>query len=226
MTSYPNGKPSAYEFFLPPGWIRLDLRGEVSDEAKRYASHLMAVVDAPKDRKARMRTKLTGQMVQQLSKAKEQGVLDMAVPVANEYAPYAHTSFAFRPLPLPKDEKPINFISYIASRDNSAQFIEMNELIALRTEKRVCHEDLDVQAELNQEMSTLEVDPQQVVQIEPGQKLFSSQVQYYIGDPHKSDNWMMVVFSAADDGTEMMVEFSKHLTVLFDEIMKTVRFHD
>jgi hypothetical protein len=211
-----------YNFVIPPGWLRLDLRGELEPEVRRFADVLL--VDAPRDRVAAARAALVRQITSLASAAKADGVLDLVLPVMSVDGSTANASFAVTAFDT-ADLDPVDVIAGIASTDASATLIEVADLVALRTEEAVASDPDAVRAtviEMATDAGAATDSPGTPEPVLP--ELVSRRVRHYLGHPERPDDWIIAMLSVMQADTESSRNLSQTMVDLFDQVVLTMRF--
>lgn len=212
----------AYEFVLPPGWGRIDLRGDV---VAQVASLVQAFVkEAPAERRAKARGPLRARLEHMAHELAGRGALDLVLPVQSIEGAVLSASFVFLPFEVPPGEDAIEGLVALAATDASARLIEIRDLVALRTSVRIpirAKELLDNSADL---LALMEPADREHIAESPGQGFFSRRVQYIVGRPDRQDDWILVAFSTMEAPTPGSAELCTSLEALFDAIVKSVRF--
>ncbi len=211
-----------YSFVIPPGWLRLDLRGEVEPEARRFAE--VALADAPRDSVAPARAAVTRRISELAREAKTDGVLDLVLPVMSVDGSTANATFAIVAFDTGELD-PVEVIAGIASRDASATLIEVADLVALRTEETTGTDAEAVRAavvQLATDAGSLP-DPEGTTPTELPQ-MVSRRVRYYLGHPERPGDWIIAMLSAMQADTDSSRALTQTMVELFDQVMLTVRF--
>lgn len=211
-----------YNFIVPPGWLRLDLRGPVRPEVQRFAGVMLA--DAPRDRSAAVRAALESQITKLAESSRAEGVLDLVLPARIVDGAAVTASFAVMAFDTAELD-PVEVIAGLAARDDSARLVEIADLVALRTEETVT---ADQQAVLEAAVATAEAaglapDPSEAAELSLP-VLRSRRVRYFLGHPDRPDDWIIAALSAAQSDSPESVALTDTIVELFDEIMLTVRF--
>lgn len=211
-----------YSFILPPGWIRLDLRGDLRVEARKFAE--VVLVDAPRDRAHGLKEALTTRVLALCEGARAQGVLDLVLPVPLVAGSSFDASFAVLPFDAGELD-PVTIITGIAARDGSAQLVEVADLVALRTEEtEAVNPDGIRQAVVDLSHDVGLADPADGTVEQALPTLVSRRVRYYLGHPERPDDWVLIVLSAVQTDAEHSKQLADVVVQLFDQIMLTVRF--
>lgn len=211
-----------YNFVIPPGWLRLDLRGDVEPEARRFADVVLA--EAPRDSVAAVRAAVVRQITELAQASKADGVLDLVLPVMSVDGSTANATFAVVAFDTGELD-PVDVIAGIASRDASATLIEVADLVALRTEEEVTADPDAVRAavvELATEAGAVP-DPEGTPPTELP-TMVSRRVRYYLGHPERPGDWIIAMMSAMQADTESSRKLTQTMVDLFDQVMLTVRF--
>lgn len=157
--------------------------------------------------------------------ARDNGVLDLVLPATMiEGAPLS-ASWAFLPMETPEANDPVELLAAIASQDASATLVDLQGLVALRISSRAQRSGDLLQEVVHQVASDLGETVSEVPEQEQA-VVWTERVQYFIGDPRRPENWIIVVFSATDAGDDESAALTAALVELFDEVMLTVRFPD
>lgn len=211
MAAQTHAKPSHYWFLLPPGWVRIDLRGDLAAQVEsvieRHAER------APRDAVARLRAFATPRLLAAVRSAAESDALDLVVPVPREGLE-AMSTFVVVPLKWPAGIDAVEGITAIAATDPTAQLAEVAGLVALRTEATTARSDAAQPATLAAEAGIADVP---VVQN-------SHRVQYFIGDPERPDDWITVLFSIPLPDGEQAAQWVQAEAQVFDSVMSSLRF--
>ncbi|MDR0416554.1 MAG: hypothetical protein LBH76_04425 [Propionibacteriaceae bacterium] len=214
-----------YDFILPPGWRRFHLRRPLGPQAESYAAQALAGRNL-RDRGPLAQRQLAQRMSAMLTAAAERGVTDLALPVTPEQGGVSGASFVITPLSLPDDADPMEFLVALASRDDTAQLVEIRDLVALRTARRQPREIADPAGEIMAAADDFGVGGLAAeLAAELGGRHYDNRVQYFIGHPERPADWIMVAFSAGDDDSATSRELAEALVALFDQIMLSVRYH-
>lgn len=204
-------QPSHYAFLLPPGWVRIDLRGDLVAQVEMViARHAER---APRDAVARLRSFATPRLLEAVRDAAASGALDLVVPVPRDGLE-AMSTFVVVPLKWPDGIDAVEGITAIAATDPSAQLAEVAGLVALRTESTTSRPDAAQPATLAVEAGIGDVP------VVPS----SRRVQYFIGDPERPDDWITVLFSIPLPDGEHAEQWAQAEAGVFDSIMSSVRF--
>ncbi|MDR1078220.1 MAG: hypothetical protein LBL55_06120 [Propionibacteriaceae bacterium] len=222
------GPQRRYEFILPSGWHRFDLRRPLPAQAERYAAKVLEG-EALGDRGALVRANLARSLEAQLREAQAKGVLDLVMPTMHGAGLAPATSFMFAPLELPEEAGPMELLMATAQSDQTARLVEVEDLVALRTEARVANVGRDLRTEAAQAGRQLGLPPEAIVATaaDPGEAVmtYSHRVQYLLGHPDRPQGWMVAVMATVESDSEDAKAAADLVVALFDQIMLTVRFH-
>ncbi|MDR1790699.1 MAG: hypothetical protein LBR20_03415 [Propionibacteriaceae bacterium] len=214
-----------YEFVLPPGWFRFDMRRPLDPQISRYVDALVEGRELG-DKRALVKANLRSAIGNQLAEAEGQEALDLVLPTLQSTGVVSTASFAVFPLKLPDESDPVEFIAAIASRDTSATLVEVEDLVALRTEAKKPADFGDPQQAIDAMINELGVADSITERPQAADTTFSShRVVYFIGHPERSEGWVIFAFSVIEQDNDEFRELSDLLIELFDQIMLTVRFN-
>lgn len=212
MSAQAHTTPSHYAFLLPPGWVRIDLRGDLAAQVEMViARHAERT---PRDAVARLRAFATPRLLAAVRDAAASGALDLVVPVPRGEGLEAMSTFVVVPLKWPDGIDAVEGITAIAATDPSAQLAEIAGLVALRTESTTARPDAAQPATLAAEAGIADVPTV------PN----SRRIQYFIGDPERPDDWITVLFSIPLPDGELAEQWAQAEAGVFDSIMSTLRF--
>ncbi|MDR1266094.1 MAG: hypothetical protein LBK42_11190 [Propionibacteriaceae bacterium] len=222
------GPQRRYEFVLPSGWHRFDLRRPLPAQAERYAAKLLEGASLG-DRAAMVRANLARSLEAQLRQAQDKGILDLVMPTMHGAGLAPATSFMFAPLELPDGVGPMELLMATAQRDQTAQLVEIEDLVALRTEARTVNAGHDLAAEAAQAGRQLGLPPEAIIETtaDLGETVttYSRRVQYLFGHPDRPQGWMVAVLATVESDNSDAKALADAVVALFDQIMLTVRFH-
>jgi|GEM_PF-1167874 len=213
-----------YAFITPPGWLRLNLRGEPGPQAKRFAEVVMA--GYPMDSSAAARASVVRSITELATSAKADGVLDLVLPVKVVDGSTANASFAVTAFDTDALD-PLDVISGIAAQDSTAELIEVADLVALRT---VAEEAVDASAARAEIVAMARaaggVDSP-AGEPEPSlPELTSRRVRYFIGHPDRPGDWIIAMVSVVQADNPSSRQFSDTMIELFDQVILTFRFQE
>lgn len=201
-----------YSYVLPPGWVRVDLRGELPRQANEVMSILMAEV--PPDQRTALKMGLRPRLVAALEAAAEGGAYDMVVPVPRGGV-VGLSTMVLSPMRWPDGVGAVDALAALAASDSSAELKEVSELVALRIHSTVSRAD-DAQPSAVATAAGLTTTVPDVPT--------SVRVQYFIGDPERPDDWITVLFSMPGLDFEAGRQWVDAEVSLFDRIVSTLRF--
>jgi hypothetical protein len=212
-----------YNFVLPPGWVRLDLRGELAGQAQHFADVMLAEADPT--RKQELSRTLQGQVLKVAQQAKQDGVLDLVLPAMMVDGSVFNASFAIMPFDPGDGLDPVEVLAGIAAADSTASLVEIRDLVALRTLEREAAEAEQLRASVVEAALAAGAQPDasgsESVALP---QAWSRRVRYFLGDPARPDGWVIVAFAALEVDSDESRQFTDALVELFDEIVLTVRF--
>lgn len=211
-----------YQFILPPGWYRVDLRKAMASQVKELVDGLVAQAPAG-PQQSRVRVAATNQLTMACQEAKANGVLDLVLPAKLIEGALMSASWAFLPLETPAGSDPIELLAAIASQDTSASLVEIQDLVALRIWSRAQRSE----EALQQAVAAIAVELDEPVPEVPDEDqavVWTHRVQYLLGHPQRPECWLIAAFSGVDGGDEQSVALTDALVELFDEVIQTVRF--
>lgn len=213
-----------YQFILPPGWFRVDLRVPMAAQIQELVDVLFSQAPAGSDQ-SKTRVAATNQLTRACQEAKTGGVLDLVLPAILIEGMLMSASWAFLPLEAPEGSDPIELLAAIASQDSSASLVEIRDLVALRIASRARRSEELLQQVVGAVAQDLDESVPDVPQDEQA-VVWTQRVQYFLGHPQRPDGWIIAVFSGADAGDEESKALTDALVELFDEVMQTVGFPD
>lgn len=212
-----------YEFVVPPGWTRLDLRRALPRQVDELMSSMLQ--DAPPDRRATAEPPLKSRFLSMLSDLAAGEVLDLVIPTVTFQGVTFPASFAFTRFVVPPGTDPIDVLTALAMTDSTAELRDIGELVALRTSSA---ESVNADA-MAAQLTQAAVEAGLVV--EPGnaqggaeREILSRRVRYIVGVPDDADGWIMVLFSALESEDAESNELVSALEALFDMVMSSMRF--
>lgn len=210
-----------YEFVLPPGWVRIDLRVPYEDQVGSLLDLMVAQGGGARD-DARPKLAASKQLLAVCARAKESQVLDLVLPTQRFDGRGLNCSFGIAPFPGVPNVDPLEAMASVASRDQSASLVEIEDLVALRTRGRR-QKDADAFTDQVEELAA-EVGAEVLSAELRASEVWAETVRYMIGHPDRPDDWIVVDFHTTDGGTPESKEITDALVELFDAIMETMRF--
>jgi hypothetical protein len=189
-----------YSIVLPPGWQRIPLRSGTDKAIRSAVRTAFADLprDAPLDQVGPHRLRLERQLARATQHAREQGGIDMYLPVGPVYQAPVAASFVVSELSLgPAD--PADVAAMLMAGDDAWQPVTADGADGVRIERTA--------------------GPAPRAGIEFG----SRRVDYIMPVPGRPDRWLATAFSTfgAGDPGDRVAEL---LTELFDAIMSTFRW--
>lgn len=203
-----------YSYTLPPGWERIDLRGDLPAQVDGLLSTIAEQV--PRDSRARVRVALLPTLLESLREAAAGGAYDMVVPVPAD-AFMALSTFLVSPLKWPAGVDAVEALTAIAASDSTAELKDVAGLVALRTHSDVQRTDAAQPARIAGEAG---------LGVQAPEVPTSRRVQYFIGDPERPGDWITALFSIPALDTETGRQWVDAEVSIFDGVMSTVRFFD
>lgn len=212
-----------YEFVVPPGWTRLDLRRALAPQVDELMGSMLE--DAPADRRAAAEPALKSRLLSMLTDLAGGGVLDLVIPMVAYEGVTFPASFAFTRFAIPPGTDPIDVLTALAMTDSTADLREISDLVALRTSSTEFVNADAVAAQL----TLAAVEAGLVVERghDPGGAagaILSRRVRYVVGVPEDRERWIMVLFSALETEDTDSIELVAGLEALFDTVMSSMRF--
>jgi hypothetical protein len=206
MTGHTNPAPAAasgYTIVLPPGWRRIPVRQGTAEAIREILDEVVGRVGSPGDREklVRARVEIQGRLTAMASKARENGGVELYLPVEYVHGIAVPASFLVSegaPGGM-NDGDRAQLVAALAASDESATLVEVDGAKGVRTEL------------------VAPADPANDV------TLPTRRVDYVLPLPGPEGRWLMVVFSTLGD-SDPEGEFAKILVQLFDAIMSTFRW--
>lgn len=215
---------SDYRFYLPPGWVRLDLTDRDSgDHVDAVAKRI--VRSAPLSGQPALRKLVQEGLVDRVAALREQGVGVVLLPLDLVDPDPARPVVAFANLPA-SDADPLDLVQAIALGDPSASVIDIEGLVALRTRATadVTEKFLAVYAPWSDVHASAGPMPEPYASTAVGlapSGLRSERVGYLVGDPDHPDRWISAQFSVEVPDTEAGTALADRQIGLFDAVMST-----
>lgn len=201
-------RPGGYTIVLPPGWRRIPLRGGAAstDKAVRKAvSETLRTLprEVPRDRLAAFRAESEGRLLRMAEKVRQQGGVDLYLPVQAMRGIPISASFVVSEGSLGSAEpvEPAQLVTYLATDGSSGErtLATVDGAVSLRVEH------------------VAEPEPEAEVQAR------TRRVDYIVSVPGEPNRWLIAAFSTLDDG-DPGDRLASLLTQLFDAMMSTFRW--
>ena len=205
-------KNQHFTYLLPPGWVRIDLRGDLEPQVEQVLTRHAERI--PRDQQAKVRAFAGPRLLSGVREAAAGGAYDLVVPVPRQHYETIST-FVVAPLAWPDGIDAIDGITAIAASDSSAQLAEIGGLVALRTQADVARAD---------EGPVIQAARREGLEGDIPTVATSRRVQYFIGDPERPRDWITALFSIPLADNEQALEWVTAETELFDSVMKSLRF--
>lgn len=122
---------TGFAMLLPPEWVLIDLKGSrragVQDVLRGWLSGLSA------EQASAARPVLLARLEKLTSEMSEQGILALIAQAASLNEVGVQPMLAVRPLDVPEDVEPLDLLIGLAGSDASAELIEVEGMVGLRT---------------------------------------------------------------------------------------------
>lgn len=208
----PANEPAHYSYLLPPGWVRVDLRGDLAPQVDAVLGAILEEV--PRDDRTKLRVGLRPQLLSALEQAAAGGAYDMVVPVPH-HGVVGMSTLVVSPLTWPPGVDAVEGLTALAASDPTAELKDVADLVALRIHSTVERSEA-AQPTTVAGVAGLAADLPDVQR--------SRRIQYFVGDPDRPADWITVLFSIPAPDTEPGRQWVDAEVELFDGIMSTVRF--
>ena len=210
----------SYRFLVPPGWTSLAIEQPGDDSLLTYVDAVTHTL--PPERRASMRWPIVARLREMKRRLAMVGVTEVVLPVMDVDGWVPQASFAFARWTPEGEEGAVDTLIGIAARDASAQLMDIEGLVALRTSETVAVDAGSLDAYARDLLSDVRVSLGAAPAPDPG-SAFSRRVVYYIGRADDSSAWLMATFSVVHAGDPRLEDVNEALVELFDTIMKSVR---
>jgi hypothetical protein len=195
--------PAGYTIVLPPGWERIPLRGGTNQTIKTILDdRFRSLPDKlPRDKLIQYRVEVEGRLRKTATQARNQGGIDLYLPVDFQHGGPLAASFIVSQGSLGTTEPldPAHLVTYLASESSADSAVTVDHAVGLRREQ------------------TAPPDPSQ--DLDYG----SRRVDYIVAVPGQQDRWLFVTFSTLGGG-DPDDRYAKAMVQLFDAIMSTFRW--
>ena len=219
---------TSFTLTLPPGWARVDLTDDVARSLDRFVS--LVARQVPPTRQPGLRQLLNEHLIPRLSEFAQHGVACVVIPTAPGYEQPVRPVMTFTPIPALDDVDPLLMLQALAGEDASAELVDVEGLVAVRTHATVdaTQTAQDVQPVLDQALTDpslprLDVDLA-ALDIPAGMGLVSSRVRYTMGNPDDRDKWIDVQMAVDHPTTPEAEELALGAISLFDAVISTFRW--
>lgn len=213
-----------FEVYCPAGWTHVDLDQDVARSARSLA--LVTVPDDAIEGRAALVGRVTHQLETAFATLAEGGVWSIMMPVTGPTAIAVRPTVVFAPLSLPPERHPMDAVVALAASDPTAEVIDIDPLVALRTSRTDDVTDV-LEARASAVVEDMVADrPVETSAATAGStsRALARRVRYVLGDAEDDDNWVDVLFSVTHLDEPDHVELADAAVDAFDALVKTFRW--
>lgn len=208
-------------YLTPPGWLRLDLGGDVPAMALGATDRLLAPL--PPEHRALARGRVSAALREAALRAKAAGAVQLVLPLDLDVSVTLPASFTVQPLPVPEGIDPLQAVAAMTAGDSGFAVVEEVGVFALRSADEAASDDAETRRVLEELVGWDSSEAQsEITRWSTGAS--SHRVRYIVGDPELPGSWYLVVFVANYSSDPQSQELADILVRLFDLIMATVHF--
>lgn len=214
-----------FEVYCPAGWAHVELDRDPAMLSRSVAA--MAVPGGSGDTGAQLRGRVARHLEGAFAGLAQRGVWSVMLPVAGPTAIAVRPTIAFAPLTLPPGTQPMDGLVALAAADPSAEVMDIDPLVALRTSRTD-----DVTDSVETQVSELVPD---LVAAGPGEagrpssedeppRVVARRVRYVLGDVEDPELWADVSFSLTHLDDDEQSDLADAAVEAFDALVKTFRW--
>ena len=212
---------NSFSFWVPAGWTRLDLTGDVEATVHDALAPLVRATAPSRQPEARrLLFDAVGGTVRLLA---ERGAICALLLLDPTDPDPVRPVVAIRPIDLGEGEDPLEFAAALARRDPSARLVDVPGLIAVRSES-----SQDVTEQFRQTYAEAVARVSWPVPTAgsraDAQTLTAVRVSYVIGDPEAVDRWLTVELALEHPSGLGGETLRDGAVALFDAIVSTFRW--
>ena len=209
------------DFVTPPGWVRLDLTGDIGQIALTVTDRLLAPL--PPEHRAQARGKVSAALRDAALRARSAGAIQLVLPLDLDLSVTLPASFTVQPLPVPEGIDPLQAVAAMTVGDSGFEPVEDTGVFALRSADESTDDDAETRRALT-ELVTIDSRESRAEIDRWSTGAASRRVRSIVGDPETPGSWYLVVFMANRSADPQSQELADVLVRLFDLIMATVHF--
>ncbi len=198
-----------YELVVPPGWVRIDLEGDI-DRQVRVLTDRASKGRSP-DESARIRAELRTELGTRLRAAADAGVMDVLMPIEESAGAPTPVSVAVAAFEIHGEQSPMDALLDIAAHDSTSQPVDLDGSVALRS-TRVRASEAFAQADLSDQERA------------DAASVLRREVRYIVGDPNDDSRWLTFIMSNTLVDEPGPTKVAEAFEELFDELMFTFRW--
>lgn len=209
-----------YDFLIPPGWLRLELDGDLRSEVNGVVDRMVAAL--PFEHRAKARGPLVRGLSAAARDACAQGAIDLVLPMSASDGVTLPASFIITPFTPPDGVTGLQSIAAVAASDATAELRDLGGLAGLRTHDTVTVGDPALAGHVHALVT--EVGEPGVERVAERLAAHAGQrrVRYLIGNPNRDGGLVLVFFVATMGADPESQRLCALLEELFDLIMASM----
>ena len=217
-----------YSVTVPPGWVRLELDGDVDAQVRHLLDHLTAPV--PRDSAPTVRHQVEKQLRALVADAQSRGAVDLLVPVERVEGLTIPASVMATVVTVPEAGESHEDVLVAMVARGAGEPVAVGDAVAVRSVTR-----RDVTAQLEAEVTRTEralqtagapAGPLATVadDAEPAAGAVSRHVRYLLGIPARPRQFLALTLAVLEPADDPEAELGDALTELFDAVVSTLRW--